>query len=238
MELIEKKDNLFVFSANLDETLANSIRRSANRIPLIAVDEVEISKNDSSLYDETIAHRIGLIPLKADKSLKEDETKKLKLKSNKDGIVYSGEFKGDLEIVYKNMPITILNKGQEIELTAIAKLGRGCEHAKFSPGFMFHRQGCEIILGKELLKDLKEVFPNNEIKEKGDKIIVEDNKRKSVLDFAEGLAMKKNKKIEVKDKEDLIITIESFGQLTPQDIFKKSIEILKKDLKEIAKKID
>jgi DNA-directed RNA polymerase subunit D len=238
MELIEKKDNLLVFSADLDETLANSIRRSTNRISLIAIDEVEISKNDSPLYDETIAHRIGLIPLKTDKSLKEDETKKLKLKSNKEGIVYSGEFRGDLEIVYKNMPITILNKGQEIELTAIARLGRGCEHAKFSPGFMFHRQGCEIILGKELLKDFKEVFPNNEIKEKGDKIIVEDNKRKSVLDFAEGLSMKKNKKIEVKDKKDLIITIESFGQLTPQDIFKKSLEILKKDLKEIAKKID
>jgi len=173
-----------------------------------------------------------------DKSLKEDETKKLKLKTNKEGIVYSGDFKGDLEIVYEKMPLTILNKGQEIDLTAIAKIGKGSDHSKFSPGFIFYRRDCEIILDKDLLKEVKEVFPNNIIKEKGDKIIIEDDKRKSAMDFAEGLAVRKGKKAEIKDKENLIITVESFGQITPQEIFKKALEILKKDLKEIAKKIE
>jgi hypothetical protein len=40
----------------------------ANEIPVLAVDSIEVSKNDSMLYDEMLALRIGLIPLKADKT--------------------------------------------------------------------------------------------------------------------------------------------------------------------------
>ena len=68
MKKIEKSENQIVFSAEMEETLANSIRRYINHIPTLAIDEVEISKNDSALYDETIAHRIGLIPIKSGKS--------------------------------------------------------------------------------------------------------------------------------------------------------------------------
>jgi DNA-directed RNA polymerase alpha subunit len=112
MEEIKKTDNKLVFKAEISESLANAIRKYVHKIPVVAVDEVEISRNDSPLYDETIAHRIGLIPLK--------QTKKegtLKLKSNKEGFVYSGEFQGDIKVVYDRIPITLLNKGQELEIT-------------------------------------------------------------------------------------------------------------------------
>jgi len=36
-------------------------------------------------------------------------------------------------------PITFLNKGQELEIKATTKMGRGVEHSKFSPGLMFYR---------------------------------------------------------------------------------------------------
>jgi DNA-directed RNA polymerase alpha subunit len=52
MKKIEKTANQFVFEAEISETLANAIRRYVNRIPVMAVDEVEISKNDSALYDD------------------------------------------------------------------------------------------------------------------------------------------------------------------------------------------
>ena len=86
METIRKKVDKLIFSAEIENSVANAIRRYVAQIPIVAVDEVEISKNDSALYDETLAHRIGLIPLKAKK-----QTGKMSLESKKEGIVYSEE---------------------------------------------------------------------------------------------------------------------------------------------------
>lgn len=90
MKLINKTNDKIVFSAEIEESLANTIRRYLNQIPVLAVDELEISKNDSVLYDETVAHRIGLIPLKSKKAITEKTTAELKLDVNKEGMVYSG----------------------------------------------------------------------------------------------------------------------------------------------------
>src|SRR3989344_9190025 len=149
MEIIEKKNNKIVFKAEMDESMANAIRRYLGHIPILAVDEVEISKNDSPLYDETIAHRIGLIPLKTNKISSEKTPIKLRLNVKKEGIVYSGEFKGAMKVVYDKIPITSLNKDQELEITGIVKFGKGSEHAKFSPGLMFYRNVFDIKIDKE-----------------------------------------------------------------------------------------
>ena len=116
MKIISKNSDKICFSAETNENLANAIRRHINEIPILAIDEVEISKNDSPLYDETIAHRVGLIPLKMKKGFKENEKNVLKLKVKKPGIVYSSEFKGNFEIVHDKMPITLLNENQELIL--------------------------------------------------------------------------------------------------------------------------
>ena len=146
MKLIEKNKDLIVFETQIEDSLANAIRRYINRIPIMAIDEIEISKNDSPLYDETIAHRIGLIPLKADKAAKKEA--KLKLSADKQGMVYSREFKGDAKPVYENIPITYLNQGHEFEIDATTKIGTGEEHAKFSPGIMFYRNIAQITFYK------------------------------------------------------------------------------------------
>ena len=84
MEKINESKNQLVFKAEIDESLTNAIRRYINKIPLLAIDEVEISKNDSALYDETVAHRMGLIPLKTKEKLKEGSEIKLKLSVKKE----------------------------------------------------------------------------------------------------------------------------------------------------------
>ena len=238
MEKINKKDNQIVFRAEIEESLANAIRRYLHQIPILAVDEVEISKNDSPLYDETIAHRIGLIPLKMDKSINEKTITKLKLNVKKEGMVYSGELTGKIKVVYTQIPITSLKKDQELELIAITKLGKGSNHSKFSPGLMFYRNVSEIIMDKGFYGEVKKVYPNIKIKEKGDKIIILDNEKKEVCDVCEGICEKSGKKIEIKPLKELIITLESFGQLSVEEIFKKSIDVLKKDLAEVSKKVN
>ena len=51
--------------------------------------------------------------------------------------------------------------------------------------------------------------------------------------------MKEGKtQIEIIPSDELIITVESFGQMDAGDIFKKSIEALKKDLSTVEKKVE
>ena len=156
MKLIEKSNNQIVFIAETNESLANAIRRNVSEIPILAVENVEILKNDSAVYDETIAHRIGLIPLKMEKGLDDKSEISLKLVADKEGKVFSGELKGKIKVAYDKIPITNLNKNQEIEIIAKAKLGRGSEHSKYSPGSIFYRNMCEIVMDKEFLGEVKE----------------------------------------------------------------------------------
>ena len=235
MKLIEKTKDHLVFAAEMYESVANAIRRYIGQIPVIAVDELEISRNDSPLYDETIAHRVGLIPLKAGKTA---EKGKLKLDIKREGTVYSGDIKGNPEPVYKNIPITTLDKGQELQFIASVRFGRGAEHAKFSPGLMFYRNSAEITMDKEFLEEVRKVLPDTEIKEKGSKITILDNKKKEVTDVCEGIANKKKKKAETSYGKELIISLESFGQMDAKDIFSESIDSLRKDLTSVAKAVE
>lgn len=232
MKTIKKKADKLVFSAEMENSIANAIRRYVNQIQIVAVDEVEISKNDSALYDETLAHRIGLIPLKAKK-----QTGKMKLESKKEGIVYSGELKGDADVVYDKIPITILDKGQELEIKATLRVGRGSEHAKFSPGLMFFRNVLELKIDKKFKEKIKKICPNANIKESGNQIIVLDDGEEEISDVCSGIAEKSGEKPEVKENSELIIKLESFGQISPEAIFEKSIDELRKDLEDVSKKL-
>ncbi len=234
MKIVEKQDNKLTFILEAEESLLNSVRRYANHIPILAVDEIEISKNDSPLYDETIAHRIGLIPLK-----NQGKTGgKLKLNVKKEGIVYSEELKGDIKVIYGKIPITLLDKGQELELVATVKTGKGNEHSKFSPGLIFYRNVFDIKVDKNCSKEVIEKCPKNILKLKDGKIIADDNFKCDSCEVCVDFCKKNGKdSIEIVPTKELLITIESFGQLSVEDIFKKSIEVLKKDLAELSKKL-
>lgn len=234
MKIVDKKENQATFIADIDETLANAIRRYLNHIPIIAVDEVEISRNDSPLYDETVAHRLGLIPLKQSGARK---TGTLSLDAKKEGFVHSGDISGDAKVVYDKIPITYLNKDQEVSMKATLTTGKGIEHSKFSPGLMFYRNMAEITVDKETYEGAKEILADNEIKEKGNKVTVIDDKKKEAADILESVAYKKGKKAEVEIKDGLIVSLESFGQMDVIGIFEKSVEELKKDLSEVSKAI-
>ena len=235
MEILEKNKIKTIFKIDISNSLANAIRRSLVLIPILAVEEVEISRNDGPLYDETIAHRIGLILLVMKKKYKESDKLKLKLSVKKEGIVYSSDLTGDVDVAYNTIPITDLRGEQELVLTATAKLGKGKDHSKYNPGLMFYRNISELTMDKSFLEEVKTICPNANIKEKGDKIIITDDQAEEVLDVCEGLLQKVGKEIDTKAKDELIFTIESFGQITPENIFERSIEELKNDLNDFSK---
>jgi DNA-directed RNA polymerase subunit D len=68
LEVLDQDEhNLRFIIKGISIEMVNALRRiMLSWIPCMAVDEVIILKNDSPLYDDILAHRIGLIPLTTD----------------------------------------------------------------------------------------------------------------------------------------------------------------------------
>jgi len=210
----DKEEQKISLITDMSVNLANAIRRSVLEIPIMAIDEVEISKNDSALYDEIISHRMGLIPLKTSKTIKET---KFKLKEKGPKTVTSADMQPSIGIDYK-LPIVILNEGQEIELVANAKFGKGIEHIKYSPGLIYYSHN----LNDETLDFVR-------VDEKG-KISYNEEELKGKLSEEEINKIKKLTKV-----EEININIESWKQIEVKEIFLRAIEVLDKNLDELSK---
>ena len=141
LELTPETLRLLVRGA--DTAFVNALRRiMIAEVPCMAIEEVGIVENSSVLNDEFLAHRIGLIPLKMDPRILEEEPDKvvrfeLSAEAKDRTItVYSGDLKSDDPSVvplHPNMPIVKLAPGQRIYLIATARLGTGAQHARWQP---------------------------------------------------------------------------------------------------------
>jgi len=234
METIEKTPEKIIFTGEMNVSLANAIRRSVNEIPILAIDEIDVYKNDSALYDEIIAHRLGLVPLKNQK-MKANQSVEMKMKAKGKGggtEVLSGELGED--VIYPEMPIVLLGEGQEIELVARARVGEGIDHAKFSPGILFYKHLAKIkIVGEgEKQSELAEIYPEC-FEMFGEKLKVR-NAAACELDEED---MKNYPGVRIEFDNNLVLTIESWGQIDAKDIFIEACKTLKGNLSEVSKVI-
>jgi len=231
MQTEENNSEKLILRLENNYSLANAIRRSIDEVPILAIDEVEIYANDSALYDEYLAHRIGLIPLKTDKRMGASTKIEMKLKKRGPCWVYSGDLEGNGKAVYDNIPLTLLEEGQEIELAATAILGKGVEHAKFSPGLCYYRDLIEVKSSKaEVEKIINESRGLIKPEKKGSAWICD-------LPEADANKIKEIDKEAMKDSGEIIMIIESWGQISAKDILSGAVEALGKNLDEFEKLI-
>ncbi len=168
-------------------TIVNSIRRIIlDEVPTFAIEDVEVVVNGSPLYDETIAQRLGLVPIKTDLSSYNFKQSckcggvgcamcevKMNLVAEGNGYVYSGLIKSDdpqIVPVDESIPITKLFHNNKVELNLRAILGKGIEHAKWSPA---HTYLVESKDGVNLVIEPFGQLPANEIFNKAIDVLVE-----------------------------------------------------------------
>lgn len=232
--LLNSKEKV-VLSLPLNETIANALRRYVFQIPTLAIDEVEISRNDSPLYDETIAHRLGLVPLRTEKKHNAKTEIVLKLSAKTEGPVLSGGLEGGAKVVYDAIPITTLQKGQVMEVAATAKLGRGKDHTKHTPGMIFYRHVTELTTDASLKDEILRACPELTLKEKGSHISFVDDGILERAEVCEGIAERAKKDITLSPQENLILTVESFGHIDAQEILPLAMATLRDDLSKLQK---
>lgn len=139
--LQKEEDKISFLLEDSTEAFANALRRiMIAEVPVFAIDEVMVFENTSCLYDEMIAHRLGLIPLKTtisgiDLTLKNEKSKvTFRIDKQGPGMVYTSDIvcsDATVKPAYDTIPILPLNEGESLTLEAEAILGTGQQHSKF-----------------------------------------------------------------------------------------------------------
>jgi len=160
--LEEKEDSIKILLEETEPAYANAIRRAVLAdVPRMAIDDVEFHlgpiraedgkeyESVAPLFDEIIAHRLGLVPIPTELGLYNRRescptchgegcpscTIIYSLNKRGPGIVTSGDLEpiGDAKLRPKDphIPIVKLGDGQAILVYATAVLGTGKEHAKW-----------------------------------------------------------------------------------------------------------
>jgi len=210
LKLIEKDKGQLKFTAKgVEITYLNLLRRYiANHVPIMAIEDVEFRKNSSILYDEIIAHRLGLTPLKTDiksYNLPSECTCNgegcakcqvtMTLKAKGPGVITAENLVSKdpaIKPIYKDMPIVKLMKSQDIEFEATATLGQGLDHAKFNAALChYHHASVE-----------------------------------------EGFAKYKNL-----PKGDFVFVVESYGQLAPNELVTAAVDRISLTIKDFTEKL-
>lgn len=259
VEILEEKgDSLRLILRESFPAFANALRRATlAEVPVMAIEDVIFVENNSVMFDEILAHRLGLIPLKTDLDAyvpREECDCKSDLGCEKctasfvleaeatdqTTTVYSGDLKpaSDVAPTSDKIPIVKLAPGQKIRLEAYARLGRGSEHAKWqATSIAAYRYLPKVTLRPENLSN-----PEDVIRSCPTRVFAADSTRKifvkneldcilcmACVEQAVPTEQRKGSPVEVKgDDTTFLFHIESTGALPPKRILREAATILGK----------
>ena len=248
IEVKSQSENEMIFIVRDAEVpFINAIRRCAMvNVPKIAIEDVNIIRNDSAMFNEVLAHRLGLTPLVSDLdaleglSLPEDDgwdkfENGILFSLHEVGpkVVYSKDLiSSDSKIkpVYDTIPLVKLKEDEVIDIEASAKVGYGKEHAKWMPTTVCaYKQYPEITFNEDLEIDYDCALACPRGVLKSDR----RSKKIKILDI-ENCAMCKscvrassNGYINVGYREnDFIFRIETDGAMPPKEVLLKACDVL------------
>ena len=253
LKLLNKKENILTFLVkDSNPVFVNTLRRTIlSDVPTIAIKKVAFTKNNSALFDEMLAHRLGLVPVTTDLvsynmpdkcSCKGAGCAKcqltLTLKAEGPCSVYASDMKSSdpaIKIVYPKMLLVKLLKGQELEFEATASLGTGKEHAKFVPAHVFYKGYPKISLDK--IKNPEEVVKSCPVD-----VFALDGKQVKIVNLEAchlcmacvDVADPQGSVMVEGSEKDFIFTVESWGKLPCEEILTKALDLIDEKVDEFS----
>lgn len=140
--------------------LLNALRRYLiNHVEVYAIDKIIVYENNTAFFDEYIAHRIGMIPLKATGKIKEEEVG-FYLDFQGPGKIYSRDLKSNnerIKVAIEDIPIITLKEGQSLRIEGKVKKGIGRKHAKYQSGiasYSIRESNGKLVSGEMFVETL------------------------------------------------------------------------------------
>jgi DNA-directed RNA polymerase subunit D len=245
-------------------SFANSLRRAMiGQVPTLAIEDIRIYDNTSALFDEMLAHRLGLIPIRTDAAayVPREEcscegegcpscTATFTLSMEGPVMVYSRDLiPQDPETVpaYDTIPIVKLTKDQKVVVEAHATLSKGRVHAKWQPTTACGYKNFPAISIDEACDGCGlcvDECPRNVLVVSGGRVkIVEENLENcSLCGLCEraclGSGIGDEPAISVdSEKNRFIFVVEGDGSLTVKEIIMQGLSYLKDQSDELAEKL-
>ncbi|MDP3742018.1 MAG: DNA-directed RNA polymerase subunit D [Candidatus Micrarchaeota archaeon] len=226
-ELLSKtKNGAYYHVKDASVALLNSLRRTINnKLPTFAIDEVTFFENTSALFNEYIAHRLALIPLKFDPNASPDVKITFSLEATGPTVVYSKDLKSTDEKIIpalSHVPIIVLGENQLIRFEAVAIRGTGSEHAKFQNSHASYSHYPELKI-KGSKGDAVKFLPKGSVDEEG-KVL-----RPEKLDVGQV-----SENVSVLPREgEFIFLVESYNGENPAEILARAITVLREKTDEL-----
>ena len=271
IEMAERKAKFIL--KNSTPAMANALRRTLlSDIPKMAIDDVEFSlgmMSDESekeyecttpLFDEIIAHRLGMIPVPTDLDLFcfKDECScggegcpncTINYILNKTGpcTVLSGDLMplGGPELKVKDefIPIVELTDNQAVLIYATAVMGTARKHVKWQVcnGVGYSYMPVINVINDEITDDVQKAldkYPNDVFAVEGGELVVKDVINSSkCIDLIEELVHLGAVEAHPDDK-NFLFKFETDGSLTAQQALDKAVEILAAEALEFKSQVE
>ena len=238
-------------------SFVNALRRTMlAEVPKMAIEEVTIYDNTGALFDEMLAHRLGLVPIPTDLNA---FVPRAECVCNGEGcsnctILYTLSKEGPAMVVSGDLtpadprfkikddgiPLVKLLEGQRVMLEAAAILNSGREHAKYAP---VHAIGYKEVphveikdsppIPADVLSALEKAAPEGTFAIENGRINVLDvEKAYSFFRSARYVWDLPNVRLWT-DKDKFILTFETDGSITPKDALQRAVAILMEKLKQV-----
>ena len=257
--VLEKSEDILTLRLeDVRPGLINALRRVIiSETPSMAIEEVVILENQSPLFDEIIAHRLGLVPLRTnyDTYVLSSECScegagchlcqagfTMEVEAPEDGyLATTGDLKPqdpDTVPVSDKIPIAKMAKGQRIVVEAYARLGVGLDHAKWQPvSTMAYKMIPHVEVDTKKCdgcKDCVSACFRRVFEMQNDKAVVVNEIDCTMCNLCVETCDVQAITVTY-DENSFIVTIESTGAAPPEIIFEKGLDVFRKKYEELIK---